>query len=79
MDCEKSIEMLSDFHDDELDERGRLEVTAHLAKCRPCAGLYSDLDNIIAAASILGVNQTISYPSEEAMWRRLGLEGGEIH
>lgn len=79
MDCEKSIELLSDFHDGELDEYGRIEVSAHLAGCRPCAGLYGDLDSIVLAASALRAGQDISYPDEEALWQRLRLADGEIH
>ena len=79
MDCETIIELLSDFHDSELDERGRLEVSVHLAKCRPCTGLYSDLDKIVLAAKALCAEQSILYPDEEILWQRLRLPGGEIH
>ena len=80
MDCEKIIELLSDFHDGELDERGRLEVNVHLARCLPCVGLYADLDNIVLAANALRAGQDILYPDEEALWQRMGLKGsGEIH
>ena len=79
MDCEKSIELLSDFHDGELNEQWRIEVSAHLAGCQPCAGLYGDLDSIVLAASALRAGQDISYPDEEALWQRLSLADGEIH
>ena len=79
MECEKSIELLSDFHDGELNERGRVEVSTHLAECRPCAGLYGDIDHIVLAASTLGVEPSIAYPDEETLWRRMRLADGEVH
>ncbi|HEV2704722.1 MAG TPA: zf-HC2 domain-containing protein [Pyrinomonadaceae bacterium] len=80
MDCKESIERLSAFHDGELDEHGRSEVSNHLSDCPPCAGLYADLDNIIVAASALSIEGSISYPDEEALWQRLRLgSGGIIH
>jgi anti-sigma factor RsiW len=79
MNCDESIEILSDFHDGELNESGRTEVSAHLAGCGPCAGLYSDLDKIVLAASGLRGAPDIPYPDEEALWQRMGFEKGEIH
>ena len=79
MDCEKSIEMLSDFHDGDLNEGGRIEVSTHLAECRPCAGLYRDLDSIVLAARSLRAEPGISFPDEEALWQRMRLASGTIH
>src|SRR6266542_1328246 len=41
--CCKTAERLSQFLDDELDERARHEVAIHLAICEACAHLAADL------------------------------------
>lgn len=79
MDCEKSIEMLSDYHDGALDEGWRVEISLHLAGCGPCAGLYGDLDIIIVAANSLSIEQSISFPDEELLWQRLKLADAGVH
>lgn len=36
MDCQKLLDLLVDYIDEELDPRQHLELDEHLAKCPPC-------------------------------------------
>lgn len=80
MDCAKSLELLSDFHDGSLDDVGRMEVQTHLTLCRPCAGVFSDLDAIVMAATTLrSTEQELTFPDEQAIWQRMNFAGRTIH
>ncbi len=80
MNCEQSIELLSDYHDGDLIETIRVEISVHLADCPPCYGLYSDLDNIVVVASALRIEHGgISFPDQEVLWQRMELTFREIH
>lgn len=73
MDCAKSLELLSDFHDELLDETYQAQVRAHLAECPPCECVFRDLDTIVVAAVSLRVEPGISFPDEELLWRRIAV------
>lgn len=80
MDCAKSLELLSDFHDGALDEVWQVEVQAHLTSCGPCAGVFYDLDIIILAASVLrSSEQEIAFPDENVIWQRMNFARRTIH
>lgn len=73
MDCTKSLELLSDFHDGALDELVSVSVRVHLAECKPCEGIFQDITSITAAAHILRLEEGISFPDEHLLWQRLGI------
>lgn len=74
MDCAKSLDMLSEFRDGFLADADRVLVSAHLALCPPCMGIFKDLDSIIAAAgSFLSVDQ-IAFPDETIIWERVSVK-----
>ena len=79
MDCAKSLEMLSDFHDGALDEAWRAKVRTHLAECPPCAGVFRDVDTIVLAAAALRGDQEIAFPDENLIWQRMSIVNRTIH
>ncbi len=79
MDCAKSLELLSDFRDGVLEETLSMEVKTHLGLCRPCAGVFQDLDTIVLAATALRTDPAISFPEEQVIWQRMSLSKGPIH
>jgi hypothetical protein len=48
------VSRLSDYLDDELDEAGRRDVAAHLARCPACADVADDLAEVRRLARALG-------------------------
>jgi len=75
MDCAKSLELLSDFRDGLLADSDRALVSAHLAICVPCMGIFKDLDSIVAAAaSFLRGEDGISFPDETVIWQRVSVK-----
>lgn len=79
MECEKSLQMLSDFRDGSLDELNASAVRAHLEECPPCAGVFDDIDAIILSASVLHTDEHISFPDEDSIWQRMALSKLTIH
>jgi predicted anti-sigma-YlaC factor YlaD len=79
MDCAKSLELLSEFHDGALDEAWQAQVRTHLATCRPCAGVFRDLDTIVLAATALRSDQEMAFPDEQAIWQRMSIGNRTIH
>ena len=78
MDCAKYLELLSDYCDGALDADTRALVQTHLKDCIPCDGVSRDLDSIARTAIILRT-ESISFPDEETIWRRLSLTKQIIH
>ncbi len=75
MDCSKSLELLSEFRDGLLGESDKALVSAHLAICVPCMGIFKDLDSIVAAASsFLRGEDGISFPDETIIWERVSVK-----
>lgn len=79
INCAKSLELLSDFRDDALNEKDRASVSEHLATCLPCTGVFQDIDSIIITATILRREEDISFPDENALWQRMRLAKSMIH
>ena len=73
MNCEESIELLSDYYAGELDEGHKSGVSSHLKKCLPCAGVYTELTVIVETASVLRRENGIAYPDEYVVWQRMSL------
>jgi hypothetical protein len=79
MDCAKSLELLSDLHDDGLDDALRVEVRTHLDTCAPCSGVFRDLDIIVLAATVLRADPGLTFPDEQIIWQRMSIGKGTIH
>ena len=74
MDCARSVELLSEFHANALDESDKSGVAAHLAECPPCRGIYQEITLIAETAVVLrDAEETIAFPDENALWQRMNL------
>jgi len=71
MDCARSIELLSGFLEEALDSEEYVQVQIHLVECPPCAGVFSELNIIIIAATKLRDGADISFPDESVVWQRM--------
>jgi predicted anti-sigma-YlaC factor YlaD len=71
MECEESLELLSEYHAGALDETRRDGVREHLGCCPPCDDIYHDVETIIVSASSLREEEGISFPDETAVWQRI--------
>ena len=71
MDCAKSLELLSEFRDGFIADADRVVVSAHLALCPPCMGIFKDLDSIVAAAASFLSADHIAVPDETIIWERV--------
>lgn len=71
MDCEQSLELLSEYHAGALGERERDGVRGHLDGCPPCQCVYVDVETIIVSATILRAEEGISFPDETLVWQRI--------
>ena len=79
MECAKSLELLSDFHDGMLEEALQVEVRTHIAVCSPCAGVFRDLDTIVLAATTLRTDSELAFPDERVIWQRMYIGKPAIH
>jgi predicted anti-sigma-YlaC factor YlaD len=79
MDCSRSIELLSEYHDGTLDREVYIQVRAHLSICPPCTIIFEELDVIVIAASSLQTEPGIAFPDEEAIWQRLKITRDSVH
>jgi hypothetical protein len=79
MDCAKSLELLSDYHDGQLNDAERVEVQTHLAICGPCEGVFRDLDTIVMAATVLRAEPGIAFPDEDLVWQQMSFSKRTIH
>ena len=73
MNCEESIELLSDYYAGELDDANKKGVGRHLEKCLPCAGVYTELTLIVETAGVLRRENGLAYPDEQVVWQRMSL------
>jgi predicted anti-sigma-YlaC factor YlaD len=78
MDCTKSLELLSDYHDGHLNENDKEFVKSHLCKCPPCEGIFKELATITIVASEIR-QTTILFPDEELIWKRMNLARRTVH
>ncbi|MGI9034936.1 MAG: anti-sigma factor family protein [Pyrinomonadaceae bacterium] len=70
MKCETCQELLSEFIDDQLDEKAVARVKAHLTLCAKCAEIYQDFSNILGVCD-LDLAEEIPPPNEQALWCRI--------
>lgn len=78
-DCAQSLSRLSDFHDGTLNQSDRDLVAAHLDGCRPCQGIYQELNIIIVVAPELQEGDGIPIPDEQVFWQRLSFARQREH
>jgi predicted anti-sigma-YlaC factor YlaD len=78
IECTKSLELLSDYHDGFLDDNDKNLVETHLAKCPPCVGIFKDLNTITVLASEIRTTK-ISFPDENEIWHRMKLSQRTVH
>lgn len=71
MECEESLELLSEYQANALDESRRDGVREHLGCCPPCDDVYHDVETIVVSASSLREEDGISFPDETAIWQRI--------
>ncbi len=71
MDCDRSIELLSDYDAGLLGDDDVLFVRTHLLGCADCDGVFRDLKLIVQTALAMRTENGIAYPDEEALWQRL--------
>ncbi len=79
MDCAESLELLSEYQENRLDEGLQANVSEHLRICQPCAGVFEDLQVIVESAGLLHTEEGISFPDENAVWQRIRLTRREVH
>jgi predicted anti-sigma-YlaC factor YlaD len=79
MDCAKSLELLSEFRDGALSEADKAFVSAHLALCPPCMGIFKDIDSIVIAAAGFVAEDGIAYPDENVFWQRISVTKRTVH
>jgi hypothetical protein len=70
MKCENCQELLSEFIDNQLDEKTSARVKAHLTLCSPCAEVYKDFADILGVCE-LEASEEIPPPNEQALWCRI--------
>lgn len=70
MNCENCQELLSDYIDNQLDEKKMARVKAHLTLCRPCEEIYEDFSKILGLCN-LEITEEIPPPNEQALWCRI--------
>jgi predicted anti-sigma-YlaC factor YlaD len=74
MECEESVELLSELHAGTLEETRAILVRRHLADCPPCCDVYDELQTIVITATSLGQsNDTLEFPDENIIWQRITL------
>ncbi len=79
MDCDKSLELLSEYRAGVLDESESVFIRTHLEICVGCLDVFKDLDSIIRMAVLMREENGIAYPDEQALWARLELSKGIVH
>lgn len=70
MKCETCQELLSEFIDEQLDEKMVARVQAHLMLCAPCADIYEDFFSILGVCDV-DLAEEVPLPNEQALWCRI--------
>lgn len=66
MDCQRMVQLISDYVDHELPLKEEREVEAHIRNCSACRSLHEDWQGIVKQAKSLSIIE----PSE-GLWLRL--------
>jgi predicted anti-sigma-YlaC factor YlaD len=79
VDCERSLDLLSDMRDGVLTEPEATLVRAHLDGCDDCNVVFLDLEVIVTAALSLRAENGLAYPDEQLLWERIGVRKRTVH
>lgn len=79
MDCDKSLELLSEYQAGVLGETDLVFVRTHLELCVGCLDVFKDLDSIIQTALLMRSENGYAYPDEDALWVKLKIDNGLMH
>ena len=79
VDCERSLDLLSDMRDGVLMEPDVTWVKTHLDGCVDCHGVLLDLEIIVTTALSLRAENGLAYPDEQILWERIGVRKRPIH
>lgn len=79
VECEKSLGLLSDLRDGQLEETEVVWVKTHLDGCVGCKEIFQDIESIVLAALSLRNQNGLAYPDEEQLWTRIGSVKRTIH
>ncbi len=79
VDCDKSLELLSDLRDGLLAESEMTLIRAHLDGCVGCKDVFIDIELIVSIASTLHTENGLAYPDEEILWQRIGVKRSTVH
>ena len=79
MDCDKSLELLSEYQEGVLGEPDSVFIRTHLEICVGCLDVFKDLDFIVKTAATMRDDNSIAYPDAEAIWMRLSVSRGVVH
>lgn len=71
MDCDRSIELLSEYSAGSLGGDDQVFVRTHLSACADCDGVFRDLKLIVQTALAMRSENGIAYPDEEVLWQRV--------
>lgn len=70
MKCETCQELLSEFIDEQLNEKTVARIKAHLTLCIKCAEIYEDFFSILGVCDS-DLPEDVSLPNEQALWCRI--------
>lgn len=81
MDCDKCLDVLSEFQAGGLGENDSVFIRKHLEICVGCLDVFKDLDSIVKTALLMREENGngIAYPDESALWVRLSIDKGIVH
>ena len=78
MDCDRSIELLSEYSAGSLGDDESIFIKTHLSSCADCDGVFRDLKLIVQTALAMRSENGIAYPDEEVLWQRVSV-GRIVH
>lgn len=78
-DCERCIEVLSEFYAGMVAEWELNLIRAHLIECPPCQSVLQDIEAIVLAAAALKSDDNIDYPDENVIWERISMIKKLVH
>ena len=79
MDCDKCLDVLSEFQAGVLGENDSVFIRTHLEICVGCLDVFKDLDSIVKTALLMREENGIAYPDESVLWTRLSIDKGIVH
>ena len=78
MNCDKSLKLLSEYHDGSLNVIEAVRIRMHLMICPSCRGIFHDLEMIVSAAAELRDKSSGACPDDKIGWRRFELDAWQI-